>query len=86
MSFIDSLVEKLPADVVKNIPSDNPSGFLNDAFSVVKELINFIVSSVKLAGLYKPEEEKRDMAREIFGEYSSDAIVSDLFGIVKLFF
>ena len=86
MSFIDSLVEKLPADVVKTIPSDNPSGFINDAFSVVKDLIALIVAAVKLSGLTKPEEEKRDMAREVFSEYSSDAIVSDLFGIVKLFF
>lgn len=86
MSFIDSLVEKLPADVVKTIPSDNPSGFINDAFSVVKDLIALIVAAVKLSGLTKPEEEKRDMAREVFSEYSSDSIVSDLFGVVSQFF
>lgn len=83
---IAGLVDKLPADVVKTIPSDNPGQFVGDATAVLKELVKMIIASVKLAKLYKPESEQKDTAREIFGEYSSDAIVKSLFDIVKLFF
>ncbi|MDK8795837.1 hypothetical protein QP968_08940 [Corynebacterium sp. MSK041] len=61
-------------------------GVPDGVVDIIKDLIDLIVASVKLSELTKPEEEKRDMAREIFGEYSSDAIVSDLFGVVSQFF
>ncbi|PMC63886.1 hypothetical protein CJ203_08820 [Corynebacterium tuscaniense] len=61
-------------------------GVPDGVVDILKDLIALIVAAVKLSGLTKPEEEKRDMAREVFGEYSSDSIVSDLFGVVSQFF